>query len=259
MTDTLETTAKPTTKGAAIATGTLILGLVGLLAILLGFAFIADGIHDQEAFALDTWATPFLHSISSPGLDALMVGLTTMGSTPVVAPVLVAVCAYLIFKRNFGAPLFLVLSLGGALVIDASMKLLFEGPLPKLEYASVLPDYSFPSGHSMNGIVFYVGLALVAWSLFGRRVGLPAIVVAAILALGIGTSRIYLGYHYFTDVVGGFLAGSAWLLIVAYAFRVTPKLSPWRAPSVGTAPPEARPKRTAKPKRPGRSTRRAAR
>lgn len=239
--DRLDTEAKPSRTGAALATGTLLVGLAALVGILLLFAFIVDGIHEQEAFALDTWATPFLHSISSPGLDAVMIGLTTLGSTVVVAPVLAAVTAYLLFKRRFGAALFLVLALGGALVIDASMKLLFERPRPKLEYAAVLPDYSFPSGHSMNGVVFYVGLALVAWSLFGPRIGRPAVIVAAILAVGIGTSRIYLGYHYFTDVVGGLLAGSAWLLIVAYAFRVTPKLSPWRAPSVGTAPPEARP------------------
>src|SRR5438046_8617710 len=138
--------AKPSKQGAALATGTLLVGLAGLLAILLLFAFIADGIREQEAFALDSWATPFLHSIASPGLDALMLGLTTMGSTQVVAPILVAVCAYLIFKRRYGAMLFLTLSLAGALVIDASMKLLFERPRPKLDYARALPDYSFPSG-----------------------------------------------------------------------------------------------------------------
>ena len=80
----------------------------------------------------------------------------------------------------------------------------------------------------MNGIVIYVGLALIAWSIFGRRVGLVAMTAAILLALGIGTSRSYLGYHYFTDVVGGFLAGTAWLIIVIAAFRATPKLWPWR-------------------------------
>jgi len=238
---------KPSNKGAALATGTLVVGLAGLLAIVLVFAYIADAIHEQEAFALDAWATPFLHSIASPGLNAVMVGLTTMGSSIVVAPILAAVCAYLLYKRRYGAALFITMSLAGALVIDASMKVLFERPRPKLDYAAVLPDYSFPSGHSMNGIVFYVGLALVAWSLYGRRVGLPATIAALILAIGIGTSRIYLGYHYFTDVLGGFLAGAAWLLVVAYAFRVSPKVSPWRAPSVGTAPPEARPTASSPP------------
>jgi membrane-associated phospholipid phosphatase len=91
----------------------------------------------------------------------------------------------------------------------------------------VLPDYSFPSGHTMNGVVFYVALAVIAWSIFGRRVGIASIVMASVLAFGIGVSRIYLGFHYLTDVVGGILAGNAWLLIVGAAFRARPTWWRW--------------------------------
>jgi membrane-associated phospholipid phosphatase len=236
----LAAATKPSSRAVRLATRTILVGLVTVVGTLLLLAFIADGIREQEAFALDTWATPFLHSISSPGLDAVMLGLTTMGSSVVVVPIFVVTSVWLLFRKVYGAILFLGVSLGGALVIDATMKLLFERPRPKLDYASVLPDYSFPSGHSMNGVVFYVGLALVLWSLFGRRAGLPATIAAAVLALGIGVSRIYLGFHYFTDVIGGFLAGIGWLLVVAYAFRVTPDVWPWRAPSVGETPAEVR-------------------
>jgi membrane-associated phospholipid phosphatase len=208
---------------------------VGLIVTLLVFGFIADAIREQEVFALDTWATPFLHGIASPLLDAFMTGLTTMGSSLVLIPVYVAVIAGLVATRHYGAGLFLSVAAGGALVIDATMKVFFERPRPKLDYAAVLPDYSFPSGHSMNGIVFYLGLGLIVWSIFGRRVGIPAVIVAALLALGIGTSRIYLGYHYFTDVVGGFLAGTAWLIIVVAAFRARPKVWPWHSDEIVAA------------------------
>jgi undecaprenyl-diphosphatase len=70
----------------------------------------------------------------------------------------------------------------------------------------------------MNSLVLYVAVALIIWGLWGRRAGLPAVVVAIVLALLIGTSRIYLGYHYFTDVAAGSLAGAAWLLTVSAAF-----------------------------------------
>jgi undecaprenyl-diphosphatase len=80
----------------------------------------------------------------------------------------------------------------------------------------------------MNSIVFYVAVALIAWVIWGRRAGLSATVLAIVLALLIGTSRIYLGYHYFTDVVAGLLAGAAWLIIVAAALDGGLWLSRWR-------------------------------
>ena len=205
----------------------VVAGFVGLVGSLFILGLIADGVRDQEVFALDAWATPFLHSISTPLLDAFMTGLTTMGSTLILLPLFAVVVGSLVASRRYGGALFFGVATGGALVIDFTMKLIFERPRPKLDYAAVLPDYSFPSGHSMNGVVFYVGLGLIIWSVFGRRVGLPATILGAILAFGIGLSRIYLGYHYFTDVVGGFLAGIAWLLIVGAAFRARPKVWEW--------------------------------
>jgi membrane-associated phospholipid phosphatase len=236
---------------ARVVSTLVVAGFVGLIGCLFLLGTIADGVRDQEVFILDAWATPFLHSIATPALDAVMTGLTTMGSAVVLVPIFIAVVIGLIARRRYGAALFFTIASGGALVIDATMKLIFQRPRPKLDYASVLPDYSFPSGHSMNGVVFYVGLALIAWSIFGRRVGLASVVAAALLALGIGTSRIYLGYHYFTDVLGGFLAGVAWLLIVGAAFRARPKLWEWRTaqpePTAATAPTRA----AAQPAAPG--------
>lgn len=210
-----------------LATGALLIGIAGMIASLIVLGDIADGVHDQEVFWLDTWATPFLHSIRSPAFNALMVGLTTMGATLIVLPVLVTVGGALLVVRRYGAFLFLVVALGGSMLIDAVMKLIFQRPRPKLDYAAVLPDYSFPSGHAMNGVAFYVAIALIAWSMFGRRVGPLATVVAAVLAFGIGVSRIYLGYHYLTDVVGGWLAGSMWLLVVGAVFRIRPNVWRW--------------------------------
>jgi membrane-associated phospholipid phosphatase len=110
------------------------------------------------------------------------------------------------------------------------MKVLLERPRPALPWATVLPDYSFPSGHTMNTLVFYGALALIAWSIAGRRVGLLAIVAAALVTFGVGVSRIYLGYHYLTDVVGGVLAGIAWLLVAGAALRARPAWEQWRRP-----------------------------
>ena len=78
-----------------------------------------------------------------------------------------------------------------------------------------------------------VAVAFVAWALFGRRVGTGATCLAIALALLIGCSRIYLGAHYLTDVVGGYLAGTIWLIAVVWAFRAA-----WRRRAREVATPE---------------------
>jgi undecaprenyl-diphosphatase len=215
---------------------TVVVGLAALIASLVVLGSIAEGVRDQEVFALDTWASPFLHGIATPWLDALMNGFTTMGSSLIIVPAFVLIMGWLLWTRRFGAALFLSLASGGALLLNASMKLFFERPRPHLAWANVLPDYSFPSGHTMNGVVFYIAIALIVWSIAGRRAGLISTVVAVALALGIGVSRIYLGYHYLTDVVGGLLAGTAWLLVLGAGFRARPTLWPWGDPRSPSGP-----------------------
>ena len=218
---------------AALATITLVGGFAGLIACLVVLGVVAEGVRTQEVFALDTWATPFLHGIASPPLDALMNALTDMGTVMVIGPILVVIVAWLAWKRRYGGVLFLGVASGGSLLLQGVMKVWFERPRPKLPWAHVLPDYSFPSGHTMNTIIFYVALALIVWSVIGRRVGLVALVGAIVLALAVGVSRIYLGYHYLTDVVGGLLAGTAWLLLLGAAFNARPRWWHWGAGSPG--------------------------
>ena len=206
-----------------LATVAVVAGFAGLIAMLVVLGSIAEGVRSQEVFALDTWATPFLHGIASPALDFIMLLLTDIGSSLVIVPVLVVAMSALISKRRYGAATFLGIAIGGSVLLDGTMKLIFQRPRPQLPWANVLPDYSFPSGHTMNAVIFYLALALIIWSVFGRRIGLTAVVIAAVLAVGVGVSRIYLGYHYLTDVVGAFLAGLSWLLVIGAAFRARPR------------------------------------
>lgn len=225
------------------ATLTIVTGLVGLIASLVLLGSIAEGVRDHEVFVLDTWATPFLHALASPGLNAFMNAVTDIGSSPVIVPIFVAVVVVLLWTRRYGAASFLAVASGGALVLNVTMKLFFQRPRPQLAWARVLPDYSFPSGHTMNAVVFYVALSLILWSVFGRRVGLIAFAVAVVLALGVGVTRIYLGYHYLTDVVGALLAGTAWLLVVGAAFRARPKWWRWSSSAARQAHPSDSPDR----------------
>ena len=212
----------------------LVGGFVALFACLLVLGAIAEDVHEQEANALDALATPLLHSLSNPNLDAIMHALTDLGSTIVVAPLFAVALVLLIWRRHRREALFLAVSMAGSLVLNQSLKLIIHRPRPQLAWAQVQPEYSFPSGHAMNSLVFYVAVALIVGVLWGRRAGLISAVLAIVLALLIGTSRIYLGYHYFTDVTGGFLAGAAWLLIVSGASDGGLWLRRWRAEVSGS-------------------------
>jgi undecaprenyl-diphosphatase len=227
----------PARKGASApaASLTIFTGFVGLAACLFVLGTIADGVRDQEVFVLDTQATPFLHGLASPALDALMNAATFAGSNFFIPPLFVIAVVILLRIHRPGAATFLAVSSGGSLLLNSLMKVFFQRPRPQLPWASVLPDYSFPSGHTMNSVAFYVALAVIVWSIRGRRAGLVATALAIGLAVLVGISRIYLGYHYFTDVIGGFLAGISWVLISVAAFRAPPLARFWRGPQKASA------------------------
>ena len=229
MTDLREQSHKPGPLGPSRAAGDrramtrqtvlLLVGLVGLLACMVVFGVLAEGVRAQEASALDAWASPFFHSMASPTMDVVMNGATFLGSDLTLVPLLIVVVAYLVWRGHRREALFMVLAYGGSVVANGTMKLFFHRPRPALPWANVLPDFSFPSGHSMESMAFYLALALVMWRLRGARWGTVATVAALALSVLVGISRIYLGYHYLTDVVGGFAAAILWLAIVVAVFR----------------------------------------
>jgi undecaprenyl-diphosphatase len=207
----------------------LLTGFGALLACLVVFGIIAEDVHRQEAIALDAIVTPFLHGYASPTLDTVMWTITTLGSTLVVAPLFILAEAALLLARRRREALFLAIAILGSVIMNGVLKLLFQRPRPQLPWAQTPLDFSFPSGHTMNSLVFYLALALIAWVIWGPRIGIPATIAAIVLAVLIGISRIYLGAHYFSDVAAGFLAGLAWLLIVSAGFDAGSWLTRWRS------------------------------
>ena len=209
----------PDERGVAELAAGFGIALVALMA----FALVAGHLYDQEAIALDNVVTPVVHSIQSPVVDAAMEVVTSLGSATVLAIVSVIAVVVLASRRQAAQALFVVTAIAGSVALNGTLKVTVQRPRPVLPWAHVLPDYSFPSGHTMNALVLYLAIALVIWVTRGRRLGSIAVLVALGIAIAVGVSRIYLGYHYLSDVAGGLAAGIAWLLVVALAFETIPR------------------------------------
>jgi undecaprenyl-diphosphatase len=142
-----------------------------------------------------------------------------IGSAGFVIPVLALVVILLLRRRRVFEAFYLssVYATSGAL--NFLLKQAFHRGRPQLPWASGPQDFSFPSGHSMNSTAFYIGLALVVWLVLGRRAGLIALVGGVVMVLLVGLSRVYLGFHYVSDVLGGYSAGLLWVIVWAVASR----------------------------------------
>ena len=110
------------------------------------------------------------------------------------------------------ATLWMLITLAGALVLDLTLKYAFHRTRPTPYFGPIPHTYSFPSGHALFSFCFY---GVLAGLLAGRIRSLPLRIFiwtsAAILVLAIGISRIYLGVHYPSDVLGGYLTATLWV------------------------------------------------
>lgn len=197
---------------------TLLLAALGLLAAGFG-AVTEDVLADEELVRVDGPVSRFLLEHREPWLTAGMQVVTWLGSAAVLVPVLLVLGLVARRVRGTWRPaVFLVAALGGASASSAVVKLLVARPRPTSDALVAALGYAFPSGHSTAAAAGWLAAALVAGSL-GRSFGLRVSLVAAALPVVVlvGVSRVYLGVHAATDVLGGWALGGLWLAVVLTA------------------------------------------
>jgi undecaprenyl-diphosphatase len=209
--------------------GALILILVVGGVIAVGLSFVASRIYDavtesEGVAGLDRPILDLMLTWRSPALDSAVTAYTNVAG-PIGMPIL-AVAAILIlslWRRSF-TPAILIVAAGiGSLLMTVVGKDLIGRDRPPL--VDAVPPYdltaSFPSGHTLNAVVI---AGVVAYLLLLRRMTtrgrVITIVVAALFAFTIGVSRVYLGHHWFTDVLAAWVLGAAWLALVIMAHRL---------------------------------------
>ena len=126
-----------------------------------------------------------------------------------------SVAGFLWLRRMFGAMWLIVVATLGGLVVSTLLKSAFARPRPSVvPHLSMVYTSSFPSGHSMLSATVFLTLG----ALLGRfvkpfRLKAYFLIIALVLTLLVGVSRVYMGVHYPTDVLAGWAAGLAWALI----------------------------------------------
>lgn len=203
---------------------TMLIGGVVVVVLALVTAEVYDNVVDDAGLAnLDKPALAFMEQLRSPGLDAFVTGFTNIGGgigMPILGSILTAL---LIFTSRSWRPLILI---GGAAAVSVTATTLGKKMIGRVrpDHADAVPPYetspSFPSGHTLNTtvvIALVVYLACLQIKRTSARIALIAAGVIFIVAMGL--SRVYLGHHWLTDVIVGWVIGLAWVGIVILAHR----------------------------------------
>ena len=200
---------------------------VAVLSLFL-FAWIADGVAHDRTAGLDLAIRNQVHAYASPALTRAMIFISFLGGDGLTAAAILSVIAFLAFHWRRAA-LWMVVTILGAVVLDLSLKYAFHRPRPVPFFVPVPYTYSFPSGHSLFSFCFYGVLAgLLAGRMQSRQGRILIWTLAALLVAAIGLSRIYLGVHYPSDVIAGYLAASLWVstLLALDRVRIQRKSAP---------------------------------
>jgi len=178
------------------------------------FAKLADSVTENESLVqFDLAVANFLHSNTQPDTIAFFLSLTRLG--PQIMLILnIAIAVFYALRRAWFATSIWITAIGGGELLNFLLKTLFERSRPVFTNPIIVEQFfSFPSGHAMLSMIGYGMLAyFVVLRAQNRWVSFATILIAAIIIILIGFSRIYLGVHYFSDVVAGYAAGGLWLI-----------------------------------------------
>ncbi len=199
--------------------------LVIFMAMLVGvwlFMAIADEVVEGETGAIDEWILQALRNpddltdpLGPPWFEEAILDSTALGSAALLVLFSLSVVGYLLLRRQYRLATLVVLTVSGGMLINLLLKENFARPRPELvPHGVAVIHSSFPSGHSMGAAATYLTLgALLARTQKRRRLRAYCLLQAILLTAVVGFSRIYLGVHWPSDVLAGWIAGATWALL----------------------------------------------
>jgi undecaprenyl-diphosphatase len=185
------------------------------------FAQLADEVLEGDTQAFDEAVLQWFQNHRTPGLNRVALEVTALGSGSVIIMVVLLASVFLwLTKHKWSVYVLLLVVLGGKL-LNTLLKGGFGRERPSIvESITDVSSQSFPSGHAMSSIVAFGSIAYLIGRLEpSKRLRYTIWTVAILLILAIGATRMYLGVHYPSDIIGGYVAGAAWIFVVAASIK----------------------------------------
>jgi membrane-associated phospholipid phosphatase len=204
--------------------------LVGLVAAVSAFAHLTeDYLTGDPIVRWDVHFARWLHVHASDPLVRVFDAITLGGNAAVLFVLVAAIGIVLLRRARPSEAAVIALACGGAVLVNALLKLIFHRPRPELAFVH-LDTYSFPSGHAAVSTATFTTIAFLLARRYRTVRARALIVVATALAIIlVGFSRLYLGAHYLSDVLAGISFGFAWAMVCLLAYTVWgERLNAWR-------------------------------
>jgi undecaprenyl-diphosphatase len=194
------------------------LPLIFIAVFTLSLCLIVLFINSTTVSSIDTWVYKEIASPMNPSLTLAMRFITESGSTMAVIILCLSLFLFTITRKEWAIPVastVIVTSLSNVI-----LKSLFSRERPNILQLIYEPDYSFPSGHAMINMAFYTMIFLIAnKAVKNKKLRIGISVLCVILPIIIGISRIYLGVHYASDVMAGWLLGFVISMVIFKVFE----------------------------------------
>lgn len=207
--------------------------LAGVVPVLLLALFVQT--KWEPLLELDDGARDSLHqyALTHPAFLTVMRVLSDLGSATSWQVLTVVVAVIALWRRRRRIAAFTVVTIGGSSLVNSALKAVIGRHRPVVTHPFVTPPgQSFPSGHAQAAAAGSLVLLVVLWPLLSGTRRRLCVVLAVVVTLAIGFSRVALAAHYMSDVVAGYLVGAAWVAAMAAAFHI------WRVDRVETVLPD---------------------
>lgn len=186
----------------------------------IAFGYIAAAVGNESIAHFDASIIGFVQGLETPWLTMMMKIFTWIGSGYVVAPIALIGFIVLYFVLHYRQQaLLLVTVVAGSVIFNSLLKHYFKRERPEIHRILDANGFSFPSGHSMMAFALYAIIAFIAWRNVQTWISrIVLLLFTAFMILIIGISRVYLGVHYPSDIVGGFLVSALWVTIATSVY-----------------------------------------